>query len=732
MKRNYKIILPIIIVACLLFSFQVINKPDPEKDKILIGLIRYALTKGHYEPHQMNDEFSENVFNEFIDALDPYRRFFLQSDIDEFSKYKLLIDDQLKNEELDFYNTVYERFKERVAESKQYYKDILVRPFDFNKQGTFSVDYESKKFAYSKEELIQTWELQLKVGTLSRLHERVELQNDFNSSSDKSNVSDQNETNLDSAQPITEKEDFNKSDGAQSEPKSFAELEEISREATGKSLDELYDIMSDLDETDWFSVFINTITLQFDPHTNYFAPKDKKRFDISMAGKLEGIGARLQKKGDYTMVAELISGGPAWKAGELEVGDAILKVGQKDEPPIDIVGMRLDDAIEFIKGKKGTEVKLTLKKIDGSINVISIIRDVVELEETFAKSTVVELDEKKYGVINLPKFYIDFNERNFRNSATDMENQIEQLKNENVEGLLIDLRNNGGGSLKTAIEIAGLFIQDGPVVQVKYRGEKPNVRSDKNSKIQWNGPLVILMNELSASASEIFAAAMQDYNRAVIIGSKQSFGKGTVQNVLPLNNYYKYSEDLGALKMTIQKFYRINGGSTQLNGVESDIAMPDRYTYLDIGERDEKNPLAWDKIEPADYTVNKTYENFHSVVNDSKVRIASNPQFMLIDKNAKWLKEGRDDNTVQLNYDEYKQALDQRIEESKEFDALNDYRNDLVFNSPSFEFPMIEKDSVLGEKRNIWHKNLSRDIYVEEALTVLSQLKMNNNLLVKN
>jgi carboxyl-terminal processing protease len=356
----------------------------------------------------------------------------------------------------------------------------------------------------------------------------------------------------------------------------------------------------------------------------------------------------------------------------------------------------------------------------------------VELEETFAKSSLVEVDNRLFGVINLPKFYIDFNEKNFRNSATDMEQEIKYLKEENVEGLLIDLRNNGGGSLKTAIEIAGLFIKDGPVVQVKYRGESPNVRSDKDQKIQWNGPLVILVNELSASASEIFAAAMQDYNRAVIIGSKQSFGKGTVQNVLPLNNYYKYSKDLGALKMTIQKFYRIDGGSTQLKGVESDIAMPDRYTYLDIGERDEKNPLGWDKIAPAKYTPTNSYDNFNIVVNDSKKRIAGNPNFMLIDKNARWLKEGRDDNMINLNYEKYKVKIDKRLEESKRFDEISEYNNNLDFKFPSYEIPLVEKDSVLREKREIWHNNLSRDIYVEEALTVLSELRMNKNLLVKN
>ena len=730
MKRNYKIIIPIVILAGLLFSFQITNKPDPEKDKILIGLIRYALTKGHYEPHQINDEFSEQVFIDFIDALDPYKRFFIQNDIDEFSKYKYLIDDQLKNEEFTFYSFVFERYNQRVLESKKYYKEILKTPFDFEKEGTFNIDYDEKSFAKSKAELIKTWQLQLKVSTLSRLHEKIELQESFSEKSVSEKSDEHKMINGEVVEIFKEKEisDTNKSNVS----KTFAELEKESREAAEKSLDDFYNFMDELDDTDWFSVYINTITLQFDPHTSYLAPKDKKRFDISMAGKLEGIGARLQKKDDYTRVSELISGGPAWIAGELEVGDLILKVAQGDEPPIDIVGMRLDDAIEFIKGKKGTEVRLTLKKIDGSIKVISIIRDIVELEETFAKSSVVNLNDRTFGVINLPKFYIDFNERNFRNSATDMEQEIKRLKEENIEGLLIDLRNNGGGSLKTAIEIAGLFIKNGPVVQVKYRGEKPNVRSDNNKKIQWDGPLVVLVNELSASASEIFAAAMQDYNRAVIIGSKSSFGKGTVQNVLPLNNYFKYSKDLGALKMTIQKFYRINGGSTQLKGVESDIAMPDRYTYLEIGERDEKNPLPWDRIEPADYTPVNIYGNFSKVINDSKKRIASKSQFLLIDKNAKWLKEGRDDNIVNLKYSDYKKDLENRKEESKEFDTIAKYKNNLVFNSPTYEISMIEKDSVLAKKREIWHNNLSKDIYVEEALTVLSELKISKNLLVKN
>lgn len=714
MKKNLKIIFPIIIVAGMLFGFQIANKPDPEKDKILMGLVRYALKQGHYEPHLIDDTFSEKVFTDFIDALDPYKRFFLQSDIDEFSKYKNLVDDQIKSEDLSFYNIVMERFDQRVLESQGYYREILQTPFDFSKDESFDVDYDKKTFSSSKAELIKNWQNQLKVSTLSRLHEKIQLQESMT----KNMASSEENIEGEAVKEVI--------------VKSFDELEKESREATSKSLDDLYTVMAELDDTDWFSIFINTMTIQFDPHTNYFAPKDKKRFDQTMAGKLEGIGARLQKRDDYTRVAELISGGPAWRGGELEVGDLILKVGQGDEIPVDIVGMRLDDAIEYIKGKKGTEVRLTVKKIDGSVHVISIIRDIVELEETFVKSTVVDVDQRKFGVINLPKFYIDFNERNFRNSATDMEQEIARLKEENVEGLLIDLRNNGGGSLKTAIEIAGLFISDGPVVQVKYRGEKPNIRSDKDKRIQWDGPLVVLVNELSASASEIFAAAMQDYNRAVIIGSKQSFGKGTVQNVLPLNNYFKYEKDLGALKMTIQKFYRINGGSTQLKGVVSDIAMPDKYTYFEIGERDEKNPLSWDKIEPAEYTPVNVYANFHEVVNESKKRIADNPHFIIIDDNAKWLKQGRDQTLIQLNYEKFKNDIEQREKESKAFGDIALYESNLTFNSPQYELALMEQDSILAKKREIWHKNMKKDIYMEEALTVLSELEINKNLLVKN
>lgn len=702
MKRYYKIILSLLLVVSILVGFQLKNDNDPEKDRILIGLLRYVLTNGHYEPSDINDAFSEEVFTSFIESVDPAKRFFLQSDIDEFAQQKTLIDDQIKTENLSFYFMVHLRLMQRMLESKAYYKEILQHPFDFNIDETIDVNFENQPYAKNQNELIKIWQKQLKHSTMVRLHERLD------------------------------DEIENKKKDSLYVPKSFAILEKESRESTLKNLDDFFEFTDELDHTDWFSNYINSIAENFDPHTTYLAPKAKRRFDISMAGKLEGIGAVLQKRNDYTRVVEVVSGGPAWRAGDLEVGDLILKVAQGNEPPLDIVGMRLDDAIEFIKGKKGTEARLTIKKVDGSVKVISIIRDIVEIEETFVKSSVVKYQDKTYGVINLPKFYIDFEEKSFRNSATDMAREVERLKQENVEGLIIDLRDNGGGSLETAIDIAGLFIAEGPIVQVKYRGEKPMIKSDSDKRIFWNGPLVVLVNELSASASEIFAAAMQDYNRAVIIGSKQTFGKGTVQNLLPLNNYYRYKDDLGALKVTIQKFYRVNGGSTQLNGVNSDVALPDRYTYMEFGERDQKKPLVWDKIPEAKYQPWNNYENLKDVILKSNYRVSTNPHFNLIDENAKWLKKNQEETVVNLNYDLFKKDVAIHKQESKKFESISKYNNNLTFNSPTYELPIIEKDSILSKKREVWHKNLSKDIYVEEALQVLSELKIKRNLLVKN
>ncbi len=694
MKRNYKIILPIILLAGLLFGFQFTNEPDPDKDKELIEVLRYILTQGHYQPTEIDDHFSEEVYTRFIDILDPTKHYFLQSDLDSFAVFKDKLDDEFKTNDLTFFYTVYDKYVQRVGETKTYYKDLLDRGFDITKDETYSVDYEKASFAKTKEELLEIWRKQLKLRYLGSLNDKVQVDKD-KQESDSTYVA-----------------------------KSFEIIKKEALEKTMENMDNLYDRIDELNRDDWFSYYANSLTAQFGPHTNYMAPKIKKKFDISMSGKLEGIGARLQKEGDYTKIMSLISGGPAWRAGELEVGDLILKVAQGDGEPLDIVGMRLDDAIEFIKGKKGTEVRLTLKKVDGSIETISIIRDVVELEETFVKSSIIEKEGKKYGLINLPQFYIDFDERNYRNSATDMEKEILRLKEEGVAGIMIDLRNNGGGSLKTAIEIAGMFIDRGPVVQVRYRGEKARVREDNKSGSLWDGPLVVLVNEFSASASEIFAAAMQDYHRAVIIGSKQTHGKGTVQNILPLNKYVNSTKELGFLKLTIQKFYRVNGGATQLKGVEPDVVVPSRYAYLDLGERDQENPMPWDKIPPAKIIEWNRYKNFDEVLTNSQHRMEKDSIFSLIDVYAKWLKESREDYDVLLNYEAYKKDLEAHDEAVKKFDILDEFDNGLTFVSPQFELPLIEKDSVLAKKREVWHKNLKEDLYLKEATTILGELQV--------
>ena len=686
-------------------NLKITNDQDPEKDKVLISVLNYMLTKGHYNQKELNDDFSEMVFNNFIADLDPSKRYFTKIDIKEFSKYKYQIDNQLKESDIAFYSLVYGRFLEKIKNAKNYYNAILKKPFNYKKDEVIDLDFKAIDYAKTEKELLNFWRKQLKLQTIDKIRDQENL----------------------------DEEEFKKDQSFKK--RSFSTLEKKARADVMESMENLYIRIDELEHRDWFSTYLNSITEAFGPHTIYMPPNIKESFDQDMSGKVEGIGARLQKKGIYTHIVELVSGGPAWKQGDLEDGDIILKVAQENEDPVDIVGMRLDDAIKFIKGPKDTKVSLTVKKkIDGSTQVITITRDIVQLEETFVKSSVVEKDGKKYGVIDLPKFYINFDDRNFRDSAKDMEKEIERLKEENVEGLLIDLRNNGGGSLDTAIKIAGLFVDKGPVVQVKYRNETPIVKQDVDNRIQWKGSLVLLVNELSASASEIFAAAMQDYNRAVILGGNQTYGKGTVQNILPINKFYpNYKNDLGYLKMTIQKFYRINGGSTQVEGVYSDIAMPTRFSYMKYGERDLEGALPWDKVPQASYSQVNTYSNFSDVVTTSIERINKDPKFQLIDEYAKWLKKVQDDSSFSLNYKEYQKESKLSDAYAEKFKSVFKYQSGLAFNSPSYEIPLFEVNKDLKEKREAWHENLSKDLYISEALNVLSQLKLvSNQKIVKN
>ena len=711
MKKNFKVLLLAVFVAAASCSFTTKSFDNPEKDKLLIDLVTYVLEKWHYDAPPIDDAFSKAVYTNFIDGVDPIKRYFLVQDIQEFEQYKLQIDDQLKMKDLSFFNLVYDRLVLRMEESKKIYQNALNTPFDYTKDETINVDYDASSYANNKKELQARWRKQLKFSTISTYYDFLEEKQ--TAEKRKAKALKQSKQYI-----ATVNEDL-----------TDTQLEEKSRASTQTSLEEYYDFTDDLQRKDYFAIFLTTIVEQFDPHTNYMAPPDRDRFDQRMSGKLEGVGARLQKKKDYINVIEVISGGPAWRGEHVEVGDVLLKVRQEDElEPVSIVGMRIDDAVKLIKGPKGSKVILTVKGVDGSIREEIITRDVVELEETYAKSTVIGKQDNTYGLINLPAFYFNMQNYTERNAATDIKKEILSLKKEGIEGLVLDLRNNGGGSLRTAVDIAGLFIKEGPVVQVASSDGTKDVLEDKDAAIIWDGPLVILVNELSASASEILAAAMQDYKRAIIIGSKQTYGKGTVQNVVDLNRWLRKNDqgDMGALKLTTQKFYRVNGGSTQLEGVKSDVVMPDRYSYFDVGERDYDNPLPYDKITPASFQLWEGYIDYQATIDKSRERIAQNNQLKLIEQNALYIKERRDQMDVTLNLTGYTAQIDENKQAVNKFDSLDTYDNKLSYRSLPDELVLMREDTTLVEKRKRWHKNLTKDVYLDEAISVLQDLKLAN------
>ncbi len=682
------------------FCFNLIygNSPSAflssDKDKFLLEIISYVLEKGHYDPKEMNDEFSKNVFNSFIDAIDGQHRFFLKGDINNFKRYQYEIDDQLKSSNIDFFNLVYDKSVQRIEDVKNFYPSLLEKPFDFSIKETTSLDFKNNSFASNLNELKKVWRKRFKLSTLDRFVSKKE------------------------------EEEFKKQKDSNYKIKSDIILEKESRALTLQNIDDYFDWMDELERKDNFNAFVNSIVNEFDPHTQYFAPQDKELFDTSMSGKFEGIGARLQKKNEQVKIVEIILGGPVWRDNLLEPGDQILYVAQPGEEPVEISGMRLDDSIKLIKGPKGTNVILTVKKVNGEIEDVIIERDVVVLEESYAKSAIIEKNDKKFGLIELPKFYVDFKNYGERNAATDVKKALISFKEKSINGVIIDLRNNGGGSLKTVVDMAGYFIDKGPVVQVKSIGGRKEFLEDTDPSIVWDGPVILLVNEFSASASEILAAALQDYNRAIVMGSSQTYGKGTVQNVIDLNRIIAVNQygDLGALKVTTDKFYRINGGSTQLEGVKSDIVFPSQYSSIEIGEKDQSNPLSWDKISPANYPINKYKSRNNYVIEKSKARLAENPMVNLIIEKGEWIKLKQNDYDFHLDYNGYINKRDNDKKYSKRFDILSDFESELSFIWLGDNLGTKKSDDVLI-RRDRWLKGLKKDIFLDEAVNVLNDLK---------
>jgi len=665
-----------------------------DKNDVILEMLLGNLNQFHYSPLKLDDTFSEKAFDIYLRRLDYSKKFMLQSDVDALSKYRKEIDNQLLEQKHDFYNLSLELIAKRIAEKEDWSKEILSKPLNYTLDEEYETDWKKTKWSQTEAELKNEWQKMLKYQVLASLDESLNKQ----------------ETALEKKDTTVKQ-------------LSFDTLEIQARRKILKGNTDYFKRLKRISTKDRFSDYANALTSVFDPHTEYFAPKEKKRFDQNMSGQFEGIGARLMQKDGVLRVSEIIVGSPSYKQGELKAGDDIIKVAQGAGEPVDITDMDMEEAIELIKGKKGTEVRLTVKKSDNSIKVIPIIRDVIEIEETYAKSVLLE-NKIKIGYIYLPTFYSG-SSAGARRCAKDMRIEIEKLKKQNISGLIVDIRDNGGGYLQEVVEMAGLFFDRGPVVQVKGKNNMPvNVMEDRAPDVVWTGPLTILINGNSASASEILAAAIQDYKRGVIIGTP-SFGKGTVQSFFDMDQMllpqFDTIKPVGSVKITQQKYYRINGGATQIKGVTPDVSLPDPYEYIDRGEKELDNPMPWDEINKATYKEFATI-NYGNVVKKSSARVERNSQFALIKEQANEVKAKRDDTRYNLKIDKFRAEQKQYREQNKKYE-------DLRVEIKGFKADLLDEDKLKhtndtakAGRETRWVKNIAKDIYIFEASNVINDM----------
>jgi carboxyl-terminal processing protease len=683
-----------VLAAVSLYATGIVPLNSKEKEEVIVDTVKKMMEEIHFQPREINDDFSGHMYDTYLEMIDGSKRFLTQEDLDQLAVYKDQLDDQINARNFTFFDLSLDLLEKGIEKTRGYYEEILDRPFDFTVDEQLEVDAEKRTYPANDADLKAYWTRLLKYETLTRLADKLE-----------------------------ENEEAE-------EPKSFEELEQSTREKVKKVYEDWYGRLDKLRRSDRFEAYIDAMVHGFDPHSDYFSPKQKEDFDIRMSGKLEGIGARLQADGDYTKVVSIIPGGPAWKGKELEVNDLIVQVAQDGEEFVDITGMRLDDVVQLIRGKKGTKVTLQVKKKDGSLEEILIERDEVVIEEGKAKSVIMSHSGiiDNIGFIRLPSFYSDFSNPDGNSCADDIATELEKLKEQDVNGVVIDLRYNGGGSLSEVVEMAGFFVEEGPIVQVKPRGRDPFVYTDRdNGEVKYDGPLVVLVNEFSVSASEILAAALQDYDRAVIIGSQSTFGKGTVQRFYDLDRVIRGGNNikpLGEVKITTQKFYRIDGGSTQLKGVESDIVLPDTYHYIKTGEKDLDNAMQWTQIEKREYQQNVYHVgDLNTLTERSEERIDKDPEFQLIEEQAQILKDFRDDTSVPLNLEAFQTLEKERkdIEERFEDKLDLDIEGFEIANLPQ-DYDFIHVDSSRIARNDEWLKSLHKDIYAEEALNVMKDM----------
>ena len=702
MSKKFIPVILLLTATSLFIAFQTQGKPDNDNPKSkytrIIRNVGLLLEQGHYSPKPIDDVFSKLVLKKFIEDMDGDKNIFLQGDIESFKKYENKIDDEIHGAELMSFYSINEMYIKRLNETATLYTDILAKPFEFTTDEAVMLDREKLNNPKTEAERNDIWRKRLKYLTLSKY---TDLLNDRQKNKDSVGF----------------------------KFKADSTLERESRDAVRKQIERYFATKKTRDSNDEnFSTFVNAITGTMDPHSNYFAPVDKRGFDESMKGSFFGIGAQLKEDDGKIKISSLISGGPAWKGGNLKVEDEIIKVAQGNAEPVDVTGYSVTDAVKLIRGaQKGSEVRLTVRRLDGSVIVIPIIRDEIKLDDTFAKSAIINGDHK-VGYIYLPEFYVDFSDPNGAKCSEDVAREIEKLKAENVESIIMDLRGNGGGSLPEVVKMVGLFIEDGPVCVVKGREDKPYQWKDKDKNVLYSGPLTVMVDEFSASASEIFAAAIQDYKRGIIIGSTSTYGKGTVQRNIPLNPESenpiftnKNAEDLGSVKLTLQKFYRINGGATQLKGVTPDIVIPDRMEYLKFREKDNDAALPWDEIAKADYKTWTSTVSNDVVINYSHNQIAKNVTFNKIEESIKWL-EIYSNKEYSLNINKYQEEQKLFKAKIKELDELYKLNKEMTVKNVAADMTVINSAKEKIEKNTQWLKRISADIYIDETVKVMNSM----------
>ena len=705
-KKTLTLVLLILVVGIVAFRTLRKGENPPTKQEKILHDVGEILEQVHYSPKLINDEFSKKIFSRYLGEVDVEKDVLLQPDVEVLrSRFETKIDDEiLGNVSIQFVPAVGEIYKKRLAETEQIYKDILSKPFDFTVDESISQDYDKIGFPKDEAERREAWRKRLKYMTLEKYSGLVEQQ----------------------------EADKNKPGFVKRSPE---DLDADARAKTMRLMDRYYERLKvKISDDDRFNMFVQTIVQAMDPHTDYFPPVEKRSFDELMSGHFFGIGATLKDDDGKIKINTLVSGSPASKSGKVDVGDIILKVAQGSQEPVDLGGYLVTDAVKLIRGGKGTEVRLTLKKTDGSTKVVSLIRDEIVLDEaTFARSAIVNTDKGKIGYIFLPEFYADFSTPGGRHCSEDVAHEVIKLKEQKVDGIVIDLRHNPGGSLLDVVQMVGLFVEPGPVVQVKDRDGRPQVLPAHDKSVLYDGPLEVMVDELSASASEIFAAAIQDYKRGVIIGSTSTYGKGTVQRPFALDQSQgpvNPDTDLGTVKLTLQKFYRISGGSTQLRGVASDIVLPDLFEYYKIREKDNPDALPWDEIAKAGYAPWKYAYDLNVIKGMSNDRLKNNAAFNLIHSDAAWLGSKESEKTSSLNLKKYQEEEKKLTATIKQIETLGKLPagSELNFAALPQDLAKYDTDKTKADRFRQWIKDEKADIYLGEAINVLDDMISQKNL----